>query len=54
MNIVFATHAELNSCRVSGHRWLWIKMITATAAPWIDEVQYECDYCGETRWVELL
>lgn len=54
MDIVFATHDELGSCRVSGHRWLWIKMIHATAPPWIDEEEYECDYCGETQWVELL
>ena len=54
MWIVFATHDELGSCRVSGHSWQWIKMIHATASPWIDEVEYECAYCGETRWVELL
>jgi len=53
MWIVFATHDELGSCRVSGHSWQWIKVHYATAAPWIDEVEWECRYCGEVEYTEL-
>jgi hypothetical protein len=53
LNLVFATHDELGSCRVSGHRWVWIKMIEANEWPWLSEVEYECDYCGAVEYVTV-
>ena len=53
MEIVFATHAELSSCRVSGHSWQWIKIHVAEAWPWIDEAEYECRYCGAVEYTDV-
>lgn len=53
LDLVFCTHDELYTCRVSGHRWVWIRMFPDPTDRY-DIEEYMCDYCGKTEWVELL